>query len=250
MAIVCESFGISDVGLVRKNNEDTWAELPENHFYVLADGMGGHLAGEVAAKEAVLHFCDAIDKYFRSPSPPTIPSAKLYLGETFISANSWVRRLGKDHPDLHGMGTTLCSLLILQNTAIIGHVGDSRVYRFRKELSLLTTDHSLEQQLLSSRSTHKSSRSCKHVLTRAIGITPGIEPELTQLPCEKGDIYLLSTDGLHDVLSNREIETIFRQHSSIKEIASSLIETAKKSGSRDNITALLIKIENSEWWNQ
>jgi protein phosphatase len=248
MVLSFEVFGISDVGL-RKNNEDAWAELPENHFYILADGLGGHLAGEVASKETVLHFCDAVDKYFRSSNPPTISSAKLYLGETFISANSWIRRLGKDHPDLHGMGTTVCCLLILQNVAIIGHIGDSRVYRFRKNLDQLTVDHTLEQEQLSKPLLKKSSRSSKHILTRAIGISPAIEPELQEFPCEPGDIYLLSSDGLHDVLSNRQIETIFRSSSALKSIGSSLIDEAKKNGSKDNITAALIKINSSEWWD-
>jgi len=249
MVLSCTTFGISDIGLVRKNNEDIWAELPENQFYVLADGMGGHLAGEVASKEAAFHFCDAIDRYFRSPTPPTVSSAKRYLGETFISANSWVRSLGKDHPDLHGMGTTLCCLLILHNTAIIGHVGDSRVYLFRNGICRLTKDHSLEEERLSKQIPSKSPQSCKHLLTRAIGISSLIEPELLAIPCESGDIYLLCSDGLHDVLTDQEIETIFRRSPSIKEMAYSLVEAAKKKGSRDNITALVIKAEDSQWWN-
>ncbi|MGH2639639.1 MAG: PP2C family protein-serine/threonine phosphatase [Rhabdochlamydiaceae bacterium] len=227
-----ETFGVSDVGLSRQNNEDIWAELRDDHFYVLADGMGGHLAGEVAAKEAVLHFCDAVDKYFRSPIPPSVSSVKRYIGETFISANSWIRRLGKDHPDLHGMGTTLCCLLLLSNKAIIGHVGDSRIYRYRKELMLLTQDHSLEQE--------KSTK--KHILTRALGISPAIEPDLLEAPYQSGDIYLLCSDGLHDALSNKQIETVFRRSSSLKETALELIEAAKKGGSRDNITLLLVRI--------
>lgn len=237
-----ETFGVSDIGLTRQNNEDVWAEMQENHFYVLADGMGGHLAGEVAAKEAVLHFCDALDKYFRSPTPPTVSSAKRYIGETFISANSWIRRLGKDHPDLNGMGTTLCCLLLLENKVIIGHVGDSRIYRFRKGLTLLTTDHSLEQELKETLQAGRSSSSYKHVLTRALGISPAIEPELLEAPYQPSDIYLLCSDGLHDILSDRQIESILRRTPSIKEAALELIEAAKKGGGHDNITLLLVKL--------
>lgn len=231
-----ETFGVSDIGLSRENNEDIWAEMADDHFYLIADGMGGHLAGEVASREAVLHFCDAVDKYFRSPTPPSVSSAKRYIGETFISANSWIRRLGKDHPDLHGMGTTLCCLLLLHNRAIIGHVGDSRIYLYRKELMLLTRDHSLEQEQ------SNKGRSVKHILTRALGISPAIEPELLDVPYEVGDIYLLCSDGLHDVLSDKQIETLFRQGSSVKETALELIEAAKKSGGHDNITLLLVRI--------
>lgn len=239
-----ETFGVSDIGLTRQNNEDVWAEMPENHFYVVADGMGGHLAGEVAAKEAVLHFCDAVDKYFRSSTPPTVSSAKRYLGETFISANSWIRRLGKDHPDLHGMGTTLCCLLLLENKVIVGHVGDSRIYRFRKGLTLLTTDHSLEQELRAKPQSGRSSQSYKHVLTRALGISPAIEPELLEVPYQPHDIYLLCSDGLHDALSDRQIEAIIRRSSSLKETAVELIEAAKKGGGHDNITLLLVKVRD------
>jgi PPM family protein phosphatase len=232
-----ESFGVSDIGLSRQNNEDVWAELADDHFYILADGMGGHLAGEVASKEAVLHFCDAVDKYFRSKTPPTVSSAKRYIGETFISANSWIRRLSKDHPDLNGMGTTLCCLLLLDHTAILGHVGDSRIYRYRKGLSLLTTDHSLEQEMPG------KGRSVRHILTRALGISPAIEPELFEAPYQKGDIYLLCSDGLHDSLSDKQIESIFRRSSSLKEIAVELIESAKKGGGHDNITLLLVRVD-------
>ena len=223
-----ETFGVSDIGL-RQNNEDIWAELVDDHFYVLADGMGGHLAGEVAAKETVLHFCDAVDKYFRSPTPPTVSSAKRYLGETFISANSWIRRLSKDHPDLSGMGTTLSCLLLLQNKAIIGHVGDSRIYLYRQNLSRLTEDHTLE---------HES----RHKLTRAIGVFAEVVPDLLEIPYQEGDIYLLCSDGLHDALTDKQIESIFRQNDSIKDIALELIDSAKKGGSHDNITVLLVKI--------
>lgn len=231
-----ETFGVSDIGLSRQNNEDVWAELPDDRFYILADGMGGHLAGEVAAKEAALHFCDAVDKYFRSKTPPSVSSARRYIGETFISANSWIRRLSKDHPDLNGMGTTLCCLLLLENQAIIGHVGDSRIYRYRKTLSLLTTDHSLEQEM------PEKGRAVKHILTRALGISPAIEPELFEAPSQSGDIYLLCSDGLHDALSDKQIESIFRRSPSIKETALELIDAAKKGGGHDNITLLLVKV--------
>lgn len=229
-----ETFGVSDIGLSRQNNEDVWAELPDDHFYVLADGMGGHLAGEVAAKEAVLHFCDAVDKYFRSSTPPTLSSAKRYIGETFISANSWIRRLSKDHPDLSGMGTTLCCLLLLDNKIIVGHVGDSRIYRYRKELLLLTRDHSLEQET--------SGRSRSYKLTRALGISPAIEPDLLEAPYQVGDVYLLCTDGLTDALSDKQIEAIFRRNTTLKETALELIDAAKEGGSHDNITLLLVRI--------
>ncbi|MGR3973128.1 MAG: protein phosphatase 2C domain-containing protein [Candidatus Rhabdochlamydia sp.] len=237
-----ETFGVSDIGLSRENNEDVWAQLFDDHFYVLADGMGGHLAGEVAAKEAVLHFCDAMDKYFRDLTLPTTSSAKQYLGETFISANSWIRRLGKDHPDLHGMGTTLCSLLILEDKVIIGHVGDSRIYQFRNSLSLLTIDHSLERQLIEKPQQHRSHHSCKHILTRALGISAAVAPDLAEIRYAPGDIYMLCSDGLHDAISDEQMETILKQHLSLQDIAMQLVNLAKQEKGDDNITLLLIRI--------
>ncbi|CAM0117373.1 PP2C family protein-serine/threonine phosphatase [Rhabdochlamydiaceae symbiont of Dictyostelium giganteum] len=239
-----ETFGISDIGLSRENNEDVWGELFDDRFYVLADGMGGHLAGEVAAKEAVLHFCDAIDKYFRDLTPPTISSAKRYLGETFISANSWIRRLGKDHPDLHGMGTTLCSLLILEDHIIIGHVGDSRIYQFRNSLSLLTNDHSLERRLIEKAKQGRPCHPCKHILTKALGIHSIIEPDLAETPYAVGDIYMLCSDGLHDAISDHQMEMIFKKNLPLKELAIQLVDLAKEEKGDDNITLLLIRIGN------
>jgi protein phosphatase len=239
-----ESFGISDIGPSRANNEDVWAELPDDHFYILADGMGGHLAGEVAAKEAVLHLCDSIERFFRSQAHPTVQAAKSHLRQAFADANSWIRSLAGQHPDLSGMGTTLCCLLLLEKEAIFAHIGDSRIYRYRGTLERLTQDHSLREELLAQGEiTEKMAANFpyKNVLTRALGISNAVEPVIQQSASLPGDIYFLSSDGLHDVLSDRQIETVLRHASSIKEAAIELVEAAKKAGSTDNITILILK---------
>ncbi len=236
-----ESFGISDIGTSRSNNEDVWGELPDEHFYVLADGMGGHLAGEVAAKEGVLHLCDSIERFLRVNPNPTIEMATTHLKNAFSEANRWIRSLTEENHRFAGMGTTLCCVLLLKNEIVYGHIGDSRIYRFRKQLERLTEDHTLKAELLAAGEiTKQMSTRYKNVLTRALGIAPFIQPDIHHLPYQSGDIYLLSSDGLHESLSDFQIEAILRETPSIKNAAIELVEAAKNAGSTDNITALVI----------
>lgn len=245
MLPLIESFGISDIGTTRANNEDVWAELPDDHFYVLADGMGGHLAGEVAAKESVLHLCDALERFLRAHPHPSIPAAKAELLKGFVEANKWIRSLSGKHPELSGMGTTLCSILVLGKELIYGHIGDSRIYRFRNKIERLTKDHSRREELLAKGDLNEKTAADsanKNRLTRALGISSIIEPEIHQTTIQPGDIYFLCSDGLHDALSDRQIETIIRQTPSIKEAAIELVEAAKNAGGTDNITILMLKM--------
>lgn len=239
-----ESYGLSDIGPVRANNEDVWAELPEEHFYVLADGMGGHLAGEVAAKEAVLHVCDSMERFLRANPHPTSDAAKSHLRKALSDANTWIRSLSTHHPDLSGMGTTLCCLLVLGKTVICAHIGDSRIYRFRGKLERLTQDHSLREELLAQGELTEASAAnfpYRNVLTRALGISAHIEPEIQEASFETGDVYFLSSDGLHDALSDKQMETILRQTSSLKEAAITLVDAAKEAGGTDNVTILMLR---------
>jgi protein phosphatase len=245
MLPLIESFGISDIGTTRANNEDIWAELPDDHFYILADGMGGHLGGEVAAKESVLHVCDALESFLRQHPHPSIPAIKSHFKQTFTKANGWIRSLAHKHSDLSGMGTTLCCLLILGKELVYANIGDSRIYRFRNILERLTQDHSLREELLAQGELTEETAAefpRKNILTRALGISPTVEPDIHQTAVHPGDIYFLCSDGLHDALSDRQMETILRQHSSIKEAAIELVEAAKKAGGTDNITILIVKM--------
>ncbi len=244
MIPLIESFGISDIGTTRSNNEDIWAELPDDHFYVLADGMGGHLAGEVAAKESVLHLCDALERFLRQHPQPTVPAAKAHLRQAFAQANTWIRSLAGQHPDLSGMGTTLCCILVLGNDLIYAHIGDSRIYRYRNKLERLTQDHSRRQELLAQGKLDEKTAADfphKNILTRALGISSTIETDIHHTTFQPGDIYFLCSDGLHDPLTDRQIETILRQSPNIKEAAIELVEAAKNAGGTDNITILILK---------
>ncbi len=235
-----ESYGISDIG-GRSNNEDVWAELPDDHFYVVADGMGGHLAGEVASKEAVLHLCDSIEKFLRKQPHPSVEAAKKLLKQALIEANASIRSLAAKHPDFSGMGTTLCALLIVGNQLVYAHVGDSRIYRFRETLERLTSDHSLRQEMENKGETTSTDYPYRHVLTRALGISSQVEPDINVTSFLPGDSYFLCSDGLHDPLTDKQIETILRQSSSIREAALDLVAAAKNAGGQDNITILILK---------
>lgn len=236
-----KSFGLSDIGTNRSNNEDVWVAMPENGFFALADGMGGPRAGEVAAKEAIQSLCDSISKVKSHNCMELI----IELRHAIEKANRSIYQMGKESEILSGMGTTLCCLIWTKEAVVYAHVGDSRIYRFRnKKLELLTQDHSLLAKWLA---TGKLAEECetpypyKNVITRAVGTSPKAKPEIAVATHELGDLYLLCTDGLSDVLSIQEIEKIINRSSDLEASCKSLIERAKIKGSCDNITLLIIQ---------
>jgi protein phosphatase len=228
-----ESFGISDLGLVRGNNEDVFHEIPLHRFFVLADGMGGHNAGEIAAKEVVHHLSTSVCQFFSSQETyyDDLPSQ---LHQAILKANLWVHALSEQKKELSGMGTTLCCLLLHQESLIYAHVGDSRIYRFRKNLEQLTEDHSL---------LNTTPTAGKNIITRAIGTNPSVEPDISLSKVEPNDIYFLCSDGLTDFVSDEELtDILIKNRSCIKTASTRMIETAKNKGGSDNITVLMIKI--------
>ena len=172
-----ESFGISHIGLQRSNNEDVWAELFDKRFYALADGMGGHQAGEVAAKETISLLCQIMQ---RLPEA-TQEESSLYLKEAICETNRRLYEMAEAASHLQGMGTTLCCFLIHENSFIHAHVGDSRIYRLRGTLTALTSDHTIKKEV--------HGIPYKNVITRAIGTAPIVEPEIGISPLQDGDIY-------------------------------------------------------------
>src|SRR3990172_5110459 len=231
-----DSFGCSDIGLVRKNNEDVWMCVPEKNFYLLTDGIGGHNAGEIAAKEAAESVCSSIEKMNLGVSQE---EAYNYLKDTIIAANQHVYQLAATHAAWHGMGTTLCCFFLHEQTLIYAHVGDSRIYRFRNKLDRLTQDHSLRQEIINRLQLKKSLAShlpLKNVITRAIGTYPKVEPEIDATAVNLHDIYFLCSDGLTDMVSDEEIEEILQNASSLEEACDTMVESAKCNGGNDNIT--------------
>lgn len=237
-----KSFATSDVGLVRSNNEDAFKMLEKHHFYILADGMGGHNAGEIAAEKACEYMCHLIESLpLENLTVKDIPA----LGEQLLSlmhkTNLWVHHLSHKTPELFGMGTTLCSLLFFRDYMLSSHVGDSRIYRLRDGLLMkITSDHLTGNKNREPLSTKESKK--KSSLTQAIGTSVEVKPSLLKAEAKAGDIFLMCSDGLSDLVKDEELEKILQSHTSLEGVSKFLIELAKSRGGHDNITLLLVKL--------
>lgn len=244
--IIISSAGLSDVGLVRENNEDAWKVIPEKNVFVLADGMGGHAAGEIAAQESVDHYSSLIQNQSRSDLK--VVNAKSYLLKVVQEVNHFVFKRSREDHDLRGMGTTLCCVLFVEQMMFFAHVGDSRIYQFRQsQLTQLTEDHSLVQELLdlgelNTRQAQEFTQ--RNVITKAIGTEPFVQPEVGFCEVRTGDLILLCTDGLSDLISNREIQKILGLSASIERKVELFVESAKRRGGQDNVTAILLEVKN------
>jgi serine/threonine protein phosphatase PrpC len=237
------SYGLSDTGLLRKNNEDVWGSLPQRHLFVLADGMGGHRAGEVASREAVLFFLEKIKEFLGQDADSTC-KVKEAIGVALGLTNAFIYNLSKTYELLAGMGTTFACVCFHDSCVIYAHIGDSRIYRRRGTLfEQLTEDHSLFCEL-SEQKSHNGSfeHSYKGVLTKALGIEPFVEPTIKIAPVVIGDLYLLCSDGLSDLLTNQEIDQILGMPLTVEEKVRTLIAFSKRKGGFDNITAVLIEV--------
>lgn len=247
MSYKLEAYGLTDIGLVRKNNEDLWAELPDILTYVLADGMGGHQAGEVAASQAVIAFCDYMKKMLVDPSKQfSLGEMRSEIEYAIQRVNAKVYKMGYRNPDLKGMGTTLCCVHFHPEGLIRAHVGDSRIYQFRDDILVqLTEDHSLAHEMVELGQLEENEVkkfSYKNIITKAVGTEPYVEPSVHVSDVQHEDLFLLCTDGLSDFIDKSEIELILKQKVSLKEIAEELINAAKDKGGHDNITVVLVKV--------
>ncbi len=232
-----ESYGASDIGLVRLSNEDVWAHVASQNFFILADGMGGHQAGEIAAHETVLKLCQWAQKLPASLSQDTLSPL---LERAIADANLWVYTLSTQNREMAGMGTTLCLAFVINHTLLYAHVGDSRLYRVRKgRIARLTIDHSLKSARGDGNRTRVPYR---NVLTRAVGTQPNVLADIHSEEVVKGDVYFLCSDGLTDNLSDDDILETIENASSVKEATDALIDEAKQRGGSDNITIVMFKI--------
>lgn len=238
-----EACGLSDIGLVRPNNEDVWAEIAKLNFFVLADGMGGHRAGEVASREAVSSLLEAVKKSFKESH--SLEDSVKRLEMAIKLANRDVFKLSKTDPDWRGMGTTLSCLMLREDGCIIGNVGDSRVYRLRnKKLTLLTRDDSLFRELvdLGQLSEHSSPDfAYKNIITKAVGTEQKLEPNVETYDIEPEDIFLLTTDGITDLVLFKELEELLSSDLEIEALCMRMIEIGKLRGGYDNMTCLIIR---------
>lgn len=241
--LLFKACGISDIGKVRKNNEDVWADLSDIHCYLLADGMGGHQAGEIAAKETVDWLCRALKKNLKSKTI-SLDEALKVIEAAIQSANNHVYKLGRSTTEMKGMGTTLCLLYLHPEGAVYAHVGDSRIYRLRdKKIKLMTEDHSLFSELAQSGKIGNIEReefTYKNIITKAVGTEPQIKPTIAVDAMHSKDLYLLCTDGLSDLLTPEEMEKIINEAPSLSLAASELVALSNNKGGHDNVTALLV----------
>lgn len=229
----------TDTGLQRTNNEDSARVLPELGLYVIADGMGGHIAGEVASQVAADALAASVAD---QPATRRIRDQQEIMRKAILDANAAVLREGSRR-SLLGMGTTLTALRINSRTATVSHIGDTRAYFVRSEkLDPVTTDHTMVSMLVSMGAVKRQDaidHPDKHLLTQAIGTQTEIEPQVLQKRIPRGCRILLSTDGLHDYVPEPEIHAIASQ-GTLERAAQGLIDAANAEGGADNVTVILI----------
>lgn len=230
----------SDKGKVRQRNEDSY--FAGETLFAVADGLGGHLAGEVASKLA-------IDELRKGLGENPLPDPKQFAA-VFQEANLAICRLAEANPQYRGMGTTLTAVQIVEGRVVLGHVGDSRAYLYRAgELCQLTEDHSLPRELyrageLSELEAEQHPQ--KHVLIRALGNCPDLDVDTSLFRLGVGDLLLLCTDGLHGKLTDQELAAILATGEEPQSLAHKLVAAALSRGGEDNITALVIKNDLDE----
>ncbi len=236
---VADSKVVSDVGRQRDANEDAAVEAPP--LFMLADGMGGAQAGEVASQTAAQVF---------APGAGHDGTPEQRLTRLVQEANRRIFEMAQGDESKRGMGTTLTAALVEGDGVTVAHVGDSRGYRLREgRLEQITHDHSLVAEL--ERSGQISPEDAvdhpsRSVITRALGPEPDVEVDAHTHAGRAGDLYLLSSDGLTDMISDDEIAAILRSTQSLDEAADSLVRAANQSGGRDNITVVLFALEEGE----
>lgn len=238
--------GLTDAGRIRANNEDAISTLEPLGLAVLADGMGGYNAGEVASAMAVEHIRQHLQPWLtaRPVASRELPQAVLRGIEL---ANQAIYEASAAHREFRGMGTTVVVAVFHGSRVLLAHAGDSRVYRLRQgQLVTLTRDHSLLQEQIDAGlispelARHATYR---NLVTRAVGVEAAVRPDLNELGTEPGDLYLLCSDGLNDMLSDEEIASVLLRTPSLEAAARALVDAANAAGGRDNISVILAQVQ-------
>ncbi len=243
----------TDPGMVRSHNEDSIAADAASGFVILADGMGGYNAGEVASGIATALLGTNLKQVLASVEPGGIetesgePLAVKILREQIAGANASIYQAARSQPQYAGMGTTLVVGLFYDNRLSVGHIGDSRLYRLRQdEFKQITRDHSLLQEQIDSGMITEQMAKLSHnknLVTRALGIDPEVEPEIHTHEVEAGDIYLLCSDGLSDMVEDGEISlTLSSLQANVQLASQQLVQMANDNGGRDNVSVILVRV--------
>jgi PPM family protein phosphatase len=244
-----KAFGVSETGPVRHMNEDCFVSAEDLRLFVVADGMGGHAAGEVAAKLAV----ESIENFIRRSHEttdfswpygidPTLSYEANRLKTAVSLANRRINRMAENHDDYLGMGTTVVCALVSGGQLVVAHVGDSRLYVCNDgTLAQITEDDSWAATVLGSRNGSSAPPATRHVLTNVLGARPDTLVHLVERELSGRETLLLCSDGLHGSVPHETLRDLLVSDEEVTALAQSLVTTALDHGSRDNITALVVR---------
>ncbi len=247
---------ITDVGKVRDHNEDAIGAKPEIGLWVLADGMGGYNAGEVASGIAVKTVIDLVTEACKREKrheiePHTgLMRQTIVLRDAIYRANKIINQTAQTQPQCEGMGTTLVACLFYDDRVSVAHVGDSRCYRLRaNKFEQITMDHSLLQELVDRGfySQEEAQRSTnRNYVTRALGVEANVDVEVQEVEVQKGDYFLLCSDGLPDMVEDEDIHlTISTFDNDVRTIGEQLIKLTNDNGGRDNVSIVIVRVADS-----
>ena len=249
LSSVLEVVTATHPGMVRSHNEDSLAADAELGLAVLADGMGGYNAGEVASGIAVELIRSEMKKALASRKPEALngADAERLIEAHAARANTAIYRASQSQPHYSGMGTTLVVALWHDDRLSVGHIGDSRLYRLRDgALEQITRDHSLlQEQIDSGMITKEQARHSqnKNLVTRAVGIDPEVETEVHTYSVQPGDVYLLCSDGLSDMVTDEDVQlTLSSLAANLPLAAEQLVQLANDNGGRDNVSVILVRV--------
>jgi protein phosphatase len=254
----------TDSGMVRPHNEDSLTVNAELGFVVLADGMGGYNAGEVASGMATSLLGGVFEKVLAAPASGYPSDNARNIAHSLLEGeidrvNSAIYHAAQSQPQYAGMGTTLVAAMFYPAGMTVAHIGDSRLYRLRgEEFRQVTRDHSLlQEQIESGLLSREQARFAqnKNLVTRALGVDPRVEAEIRDYDTQAGDLYLLCSDGLNDMVDDQDIAMTLRSLSDNLELcAGQLVQMANDGGGRDNVSVVLVRVRGSKtaapggWW--
>lgn len=243
----------TDPGMVRSHNEDSIAADAANGLVVLADGMGGYNAGEVASGMATTVITTEMQQLLAKVKPHEVDPesnknvATRLVREQVLKANASIYHAAQSQPQYAGMGTTLVVCLFYDDKALVAHLGDSRLYRMREgTLKQITRDHSLlQEQIDSGLISPEQAKHAQHknLVTKALGIDPTVEPEIREYETQPGDLYLLCSDGLCDMVEDGDISMALEAlGANLKLAAQQLVQMANDNGGKDNVSVILVRV--------